>query len=309
MIDQRAMNRHDRCLKRDRMHRTITHFLFLVFVVHAPFAAAQTTVSYGSYAFSDGVHPTFAFIFEGTDTRYVESWWKDELKKISMDVSSKKELIGSGVLLPQVSPDTVRVMMKADQRRNAPMLTAHVAILTKAGWLDPNSDAGSLEGARMFVQQRSTLLRMQLAQQELTEAEKGLAILKRDLANLDREKERAEAGIVKSREKAADAVREQGESRAEADALTKRIEAQQQANIKDPGEEGDKALKYLMKDHERALKQNEHALEQERSMLKKAEELTWDVRKNVEDQARKSEAIAQQEQLVNAMRAKLAAIE
>lgn len=289
--------------------RILTPFLLLVSLLTGPFTAAQTSVSYGSFAFSDGVHPTFSFVFEGTDTRYVESWWKDELKKISMDVSSKKELIGSGVLLPQVSSDTVRVMMKADQRKNAPMLTAHVAILTKAGWLDPNSDAAALDGARQFVQQRSTLLRLQLAQQELTEAERGLATLKRDLANLEREKERAEAGIRRSEEKGKEAVREQGELRAEADALAPRIEAQKQANLKDPGEEGDKALKYLLKDQERALKQFERAQELEVDMKKKAEELTWDIRKNVEDQARKNADIAKQEQLVEALRTKRASIE
>ena len=58
-------------------------------LVIAP-AHAQTSVGNGSFGFSNGVHPTFTFLFEGTDTRYVESYWRDELKKISKEVSNKK---------------------------------------------------------------------------------------------------------------------------------------------------------------------------------------------------------------------------
>ena len=40
-------------------------------------------------------------------------------------------------------------------------------------------------------------------------------------------------------------------------------------------------------------------------MTKKADDLAWAIKKNVEDQAKKSEAIAQQETLVKTLRAKL----
>ncbi|HRF78510.1 MAG TPA: hypothetical protein PL070_00350, partial [Flavobacteriales bacterium] len=68
-------------------------FLLLPFFFAASLAA-QNTVEVSSFAFSDGVHPTFSFFFEGTDTKYVESFWRDELKKISTAVSNKKEVIG-----------------------------------------------------------------------------------------------------------------------------------------------------------------------------------------------------------------------
>ncbi len=130
--------------------------------------AQQTAVEVSSFAFSDGVHPTFSFLFEGTDVKYVESFWRDELKKISTSVSSKKEVIGAGALLPQVSPDTVRILVKAEQRKNSPLITAHVAILTTAGYVGPTTNERAYEAARAFVQQHSTALRRQLAQQELT---------------------------------------------------------------------------------------------------------------------------------------------
>ena len=104
-------------LEPDPMNRLST-FLAALFVATS-LSAQQTEVEVSSFAFSDGVHPTFSFLFEGTDVKYVESYWKDELKKISHDVSTKKEVTGAGALLPQVSPDTVRVQMKAEQRKAA----------------------------------------------------------------------------------------------------------------------------------------------------------------------------------------------
>ncbi|MEO8587983.1 MAG: hypothetical protein ABI432_01325 [Flavobacteriales bacterium] len=284
-------------------------FVALLTLALGTSASAQTTVDVGSFAFSDGVHPTFSFIFEGTDTKYVEGYWRDELKKVSMGVSHKKEVIASGVVVPRVSTDTVRVLVKAEQRKGSPLITAHVAILTKSGWLAPGGDERAYEGGRSFVQQHSTALRRQLAQQELTNAEKGLARLQDDLAGLQREKERAESSIEKSKQKAAEAVQEQERSKAELDALAPRIDAQRNLVASTPSEENTKALNDLLKQQSRATDKNRRALDDERNMKKKADDLAWDISKNVEDQARKTEAITRQETLVNSLREKLAAIQ
>ncbi|MEX1132840.1 MAG: hypothetical protein WEC15_06420 [Flavobacteriales bacterium] len=168
---------------------------------------SQTVVTPGSYGFSNGVHPTYSFIFEGTDVKYVESYWRDELKKISHGVSTKKELVGAGALIPAVSPDTVRVLMKAESRKGSPLLTAHVAIFTTAGYVGPDSDPKVYAAGQAFVQQHSTALRRQLAQQELNAAEKALGRASTELAGLQRDKERAEQSVVKSQQKAAEDLR------------------------------------------------------------------------------------------------------
>ena len=283
--------------------------LTVTFLALLPGLSAQTTVEVSSHRFSDGVHPTYSFVFEGTDVRYVESYWRDELKRISKDVSNKKEVIAAAALLPQLSPDTVRVLVKAEQRKGSPTLTAHVAILTTAGWVGPASEERIHDAAKAYVQQHSTALRRQLAQQELTDAEKGLARLRTDLANLQREKERAESSIEKSRQRAAEAVNEQQEARQRRDELAPRIDAQRQQVAEAPSDEASKELNTLLKQQTRAQDDERKALETERAMKKKEEELTLAVQKNVEDQARKQEAITRQETLVNSLREKLNAIQ
>lgn len=270
--------------------------------------AQQTAVEVSSFAFSDGVHPTFSFLFEGTDVKYVESFWKDELRKVSTSVSSKKELIGAAALIPQISGDTVRILMKAEQRKGSPLLTAHVAILATNGFIGPNSEDKVFDAAKAFVQQRCTQLRRQLAEQELTLGEKGLAKLNSELQALQREKERAEAGIEKSKQRSAEAVVEQERTKAEAEELGPRITALQSELATTPSEEGSKELNGLIKDRNKAQDRTRKAQEEERNMSKKADDLAWAIKKNVEDQAKKSEAIAQQETLVKTLREKLSDI-
>lgn len=269
---------------------------------------AQTTTEVSSFAFSDGVHPTLSFFFEGTNAKYVESYWRDELKKISASVGGRKEVIGIAAVVPQISKDTVRIYVKAEQRKNSPNLTAHVAILTTGGFVGPNSDAAAFEGARSFVQQRSTALRRQLAEQELSLAEKGLTKLKKELNDLQREKERAEANIEKSKQRAAEAVVEQESTRTETDELSPRITALQAELAETPDKEGSKELSALIRDKDRAQSRNRKAHEEEANMRKKETELLVAIKKNVQDQARKSEEIARQETLVNTSREKLSTI-
>ena len=232
----------------------------LVFGLLSHLLVAQTTVEVASFAFSDGVHPTFSFFFEGTDTKYVESYWRDELKKISAMVSTKKEVIGHAALVPQVSGDTVRVYVKAEQRKNSPNLTAHVAFLTTAGFVGPNGDTRTFESARTFVQQKSTALRRQLAEQELSLADRGLTRLKRELAELQRDKERAEANIEKSKQRAAEAVQAQERSRTDADQLGPRIAALQAELGETPDKDGAKELSTLIRDKDRAQSDNKKAV-------------------------------------------------
>ncbi|HRD54130.1 MAG TPA: hypothetical protein PKY96_15945 [Flavobacteriales bacterium] len=282
--------------------------ILLPFALLALVAHAQQTVQVSSFSFSTGIHPTLSFQFEGTDVKYVESWWKDELKRVSRDVSNKKEVVAAGALMPQVSPDTVRVLMKAEQRKGAPFVMAHVALLTQEGWLSPSSDMRSFEAAKAYVHQQSTLLRRQLAQQELTTAEKGLAKLNSELSMLQREKERAEASIVKANERAVEAIAEKERLAKEAEEQAKRVEAQRKENATDPSAEGEKELAELVKQQAKLQEKRSKAIAEEAQQKKKGEELAWEVKKNLQDQDRKRAEISKQEQLVKAMREKLESI-
>ena len=285
----------------------ITTLLLLV-AIATPRILAQTSVGTGSFTFSSGVHPTFTFLFEGTDAKSVESFWRDDLKRISQEVSNKKEIVGSGVLLPQVSPDTVRVLVKAEQRKGNPMVTAHVAIFTKAGWLGPEDEAKAYEAATAFVQERSTELRRRIAQETLEKGEKALSSLQRDLDMLKREHERMEGQVEKSNERAADAVVAQETARKELEALEPKIAAQRETNIAAPTEANAKALADLMKQQDRLNDKLRRAQDEERSMQKKVEDLTWEIKKNVEDQGRKTTEVTAQETVVKELRAKLDSI-
>lgn len=284
------------------------HSLCVGFILIAVGLSAQGSVSVSSFPFSNGVHPTLSFQFEGTDVKYVESWWKDELKRVSREVSNKKEVIGAGALLPQITGDTVRVLMKAEQRKGAPFTVAHVAFLTREGWLGPSSDARAFEGARTYVQQQSTMLRRQLAQQELSIAEKGLAKLDQELSSLQRDKERMESSIEKAKQRAAEAVQEQERLVREDEELASKINAQRKENAAEPDAEGEKALAALLKEQSRSQARRAKAIAEEADQKKKAEELAWEVKKNLEAQERKRGDIAKQEQLVQAMREKLDSI-
>lgn len=279
-----------------------------VALLFAATAQAQTNVGSGSFGFSDGVHPTFSVILEGTDAKTVEGFWRDELKRISEDVGGKKELIASGTLLPQVSPDTVRVLVKADQRKNSPMLTAHVAILTRNGWVGPDSDPKVYEAAERYVSERSTAIRRQLAQDALDAGTKQLGRLQSELSGLAREQERMEAQIKKSNERAEEAVKEQERTRKELADMEPRIVEQRAINASSPTDENAKALSDLMKQQTRLNDKLRKAQDEERNMKKRAEDLAWEVKKNVEDQGRKSTDVAAQEEVVKGLRAKLEAI-
>ncbi len=282
--------------------------LLLILALATVGARAQSSVQVASFSFSSGIHPTLSFQFEGTDAKYVESWWKDELKRVSQDVSNKKEVVGAAALLPQISPDTVRVLVKAEQRKGMPFAMAHVAILTRDGWVGPASNAQVFEGAKTYVQQQSTLLRRQLAQQELTQGERGLVRLNGELNNLKREKERAEAGIEKAKQRSAEAVQEQERLAKEQDELALKVAEQRKDNAEETSAEGEKALADLLKQEARLQDKRRKAGEDEVNQKKKSEELVWEVKQNEEAQVRKAAEVARQEQLVKQLREKLEAI-
>lgn len=303
------MTRNGTLLEPDTPVRLILHSLLLVASLVCGSALAQTAVTPGSYAFRDGVHPTFDFQFEGTDSRYVEAYWHDELRKMAMSTSTKREVVANGVVLPQVSPDTVRIQVKAEARKGAPFVTAHVAILTTSGYLRPGMEGDAYEAARTFVQRHSTALRRQLAQQELAQAQKRQAFLEQELATLQRDHERALASIEKSGQRAGEAAQRQLQLNDELKALEERLAEARTQQASEPSEEGAKDLERLVKEEGRLHNQLKKAQELETGMEERAKDLERTVQRNQEAQATKQGELDRQRALVEALREKLAGIE
>lgn len=263
------------------------------------------TVDLGSHMFSNGVHPTFDVRFEGTDARAVEAFWKSELKAISLDVTNKKELTGVTARIPSVSPDTLRILIKAEQSKNSTTVTAHVAVLTTNGFVGPDSPERERTACQTYVQQRSVVLQRQVAQAALEKGERDLTRLRNDLDMLVREKARAENTIARTQEKDAQAVKDKEAADQELARLGPEVEALEKEQAATPTEEGAKELKDKRKDLERLRDKGRRFADTSVGAKKKVTDLEWSIQKNLEDQAAKQKAIEKQEGVVEELRNKL----
>src|SRR5204863_8507899 len=124
-------------------------------------------VRVSSYTFTNGVCPTFSVAFNGTDPSAVEKWFKGQLKSISADVSTKKELMSIGTRLPEVSGDTIRVFIRCEQLKRSPEVTMYAAFRVGGSFVGPDSEQRQSEGCRNWLYQRSVMLKKELAQQEV----------------------------------------------------------------------------------------------------------------------------------------------
>ena len=115
---------------------------------------AQSAPGLSAYQFSDGVHPTFDATFEDARERDVASFWRNELKSISVKVTNKKELIGAAARIPAASPDTMRILIAVDRPKGGLYTTAHIAFLSTAGYVGPDTPERELNGCTQWVQQR-----------------------------------------------------------------------------------------------------------------------------------------------------------
>lgn len=282
--------------------------LLLPFLIAAPAVAQPVTVDMGSCQFSNGVHPTFDVRFEGTDARTVEAFWKTELKAISTAVTNKKELIGVAARIPAVSPDTLRLLVKAEQPKGTTTVTAHVAILTTNGFVGPDAPERELTASQAYVQQRSVALQRQLAQAALEKGERDLGRLKGELDMLVREKARAENTIAKTKEKDEQAAKDKEATDQELAKLGPELEAMQQEQAATPTEEGAKELKGRQKDQVKLQDRSRRLAESSVSAKKKVTDLEWRIKKNLEDQALKQQAVEKQQGVVEELRNKLASI-
>lgn len=276
--------------------------ILVISVLASATLQAQSAPGMGAYQFSDGVHPTFDATFTDAKEREVTSFWRNELKSISVKVTNKKELIGAGARIPAASPDTLRILIAVDRPKGGLYTTAHIAILSTAGFVGPDSPERELSGCTQWVQQGTVTLRKQFAQAALDVGQRDLERLQRDLAMLKRAKDRAENGLQKAQQRGEQAVRD----KADLDTQLSEMNAAPTAapdSSSDPNEERDR-----LKEQSKLRRKITHAEKSAQGMEKKANDLQWAIKQNEKDQVSKQEEIDRQQTLVNGLHEKLQAI-
>ncbi len=283
--------------------RYLTTFALLAFI---GVCQAQTEVRTSSFAFAVGVQPTFSVLFKNADTRTVEAWFKDHLKDISAEVSSKKDLVAIGTRLPEVSTDTIRVYVKADQPKKSTDVTLHLAFKVGSAFVGPDSEARQVEGCRTWVYQETVMLKKMLAQRELDVGTKQQARLEDDLAMLVRENERTQKSIEKTQQNITDAEKAKADTEGELGNMLTKLDSKKQDVANAPSEENTKQLQALVKEREKLQRKSEKLAKDITNGARKIEDLRFEIKKNLADQDAKAKAIAAQKLVVESLRDKIA---
>ena len=283
-----------------------TTLLFSLLITAA--ALAQTVINTSSFTFSTGVCPTMTVVFSNTDARTVENWYKDRLKPISADLSTKKELLAIGVRLPEVSSDTIRVYVKADQPKKSPDVTLHVAFRVNNAFVGPDSDQRQREGCHNWMYQQAIMLKKELAQKEVDAANKSLQLLQSDLAMLVKEKDRAQNSIEKTQKNITKDEQDKAATEGESTAMVTKVDAKRQEVANAPTEVNTKELQGLLKEQEKLKRKAEKLAGDIEDGKKKIEDLQFQIKKNLADQDAKGKAIDAQRKVVDDLTAKLAGI-
>lgn len=277
-------------------------FLIIAQLASAP-VHARSAPEMSAYQFSDGVHPTFDVTFENARERDVTSFWQNELKGISVKVTNKKELIGAMARIPAASPDTIRILIAVERPKGGLYTTAHIAFLTTAGFVGPDSPERELNGCTQWVQQRTVSLQKQFAQAALDLGQRDLEQLQRDLAMLKREKDRAQSSLQKAQQRGEQAARDkEGFERqlGEMDASPPAVAADSASG---PNAEMDRS-----KQQGKLRDKVARAAKTSQNMEKKANDLQWTISQNGKDQVKKQEEVDRQQVVVSGLREKLQAI-
>lgn len=262
---------------------------------------AQSTPTMGAFQFSDGVHPTFDVNFPDADSRTVVSFWKNELRSISVKVTDKKELIGQAARIPAATSDTLRILIKVEQPKGATTAIAHIAFLTTSGYVAPDSPKRMLDGCTAWVQQRSVTLQKQLAQKVLDDAQRELDRQQGRLADLKKENTRAQNGLVKTAQKSDAAAKDKATAEMQLDQLdSPPLPTDSLAAVK--AEKDRRNERNKLQDR---IKRLGHTID---SAKKKTDDLNWSVKQNVQDQAAQQQVVDKQQAVVNDLQQKLQAI-
>jgi len=267
-----------------------------------PTLNAQTTPAMGAFQFSDGVHASFDATFPNAETRIVESFWKNELRSISVKVTDKKEMIGEAARIPAATPDTLRILIKVEKPKGSTDAIAHISFLTTAGYVSPDSPKRMLDGCTAWVQQRTVTLQKQIAQKILDDGQRELARQQSTLNDLKRDKTRAENSLVSTAQKSDKAAQDKAAAEKQLEQLNAdtSLPADSAAAVKT---EKDR-LKQRNQLQDR-IKRLGHTID---SAKNKTDNLNWTIKQNDQGQVTQQLVVDKQQAVVNDLQQKLQAI-
>ncbi|HEX2617728.1 MAG TPA: hypothetical protein VHL57_09315 [Flavobacteriales bacterium] len=270
--------------------------------------SAQTPINNSAYTFSTGVCPVFCVSFPKSDKKAVENWYRGQLKPISADMTNKKELTAIGVRMPEVSPDTIRVLLQAQEGKRDEPVMLNVAFRVNNAYVGPDSDPRQLEGCRNWMYQHAVMFKKELAQRDLDEGIKVQTRLENDLAGLVKEKDRMHSNMEKTKDKGVEAGQDKVKYEGDLRTLQTAIEAKRTEVGATPSAENTEHLNTMLKDQEKLQDKAKRAADQEQSSKKKVDDLDYQIKKNLEDQDKKAKAIDEQKKVVDGLRTVLAAV-
>jgi chromosome segregation ATPase len=286
------------------MRIQITHLLIaLPLLMHA-----QTEVQNASWAFSTGVAPAFSVTVPMAETKRAEAFFKARLKVISAEVVQKKEVVATGTRLPEVSSDTLRVLVKAERARRAEETTVYLAFKLGGAFIGPDGEQRQVEGCRSWVYRTTVMLKKELAQEALDAGTKRLKDLENAHAMLVREKDRAQGSIEKTSDRIVKDEREKSTVEGERTAMETRVQAKQSEVNTAPTEANAKELQAMLKEQEKLKRKAEGLGRDIEGGRKKVEDLQADIRKNLEEQEAKAREIDAQKKVVQELTTKLAGV-
>lgn len=278
---------------------TMRNFFTTIALSAAVFATAQTEVMLSSYSFSDGDHPTVVVGFDNSDADAVENWYKNQLKDISKDVSSKKELRAQGARVPEVAPDTMTVLCKAEQGKKNTRVMLHLAFRYHGNWISKDGDDQLVKGAERYAYMLAVRYKKQVLEAVLGNEQKALGKMESDLAGLEKEKGRAESGIEKNKSKGQEATGEKAKAEKDLKDNETSVASKHAAMGTNPTEEEAKQFQELVKEgtklKEKITKETKNISDAEAKVKELEDEvkkLSSDIevkRREVEDQKKKVE--------------------
>jgi hypothetical protein len=266
---------------------------------------AQTSVSNTSFTFSGGVYPTFSTVFNKADAGGVEKWYKEQLKSISADMGGKKEVMSIGTRLPEISSDTIRVFLKADQPKKSEDVTVYAAFRVNGVFVGPDSDPHQVEGCKSWMYQRAVLLKKELVQKQVDEATRHSLRLESDMAGLLKEKDRAQGSLEKTQQNIVQDEQEKADVDGQSTVMVTSVDAKRQEVSNGPTEANSKALTELLKEQEKLKGKGEKLAKSIESGKKKVTDLQEQIKKNLADQDAKSKVIETQKKDLEALRTRL----
>lgn len=280
-----------------RLYRLFWSILALTMAMgiraQGPFAPTM-----GAWQFSDGVHPVITAVFPEADLRAVQSFWKAELSSISMKVMGKKEMTGVAARIPAASADTLRILLAVERRKGEQDATVQLAFRTTAGFVAPDSPERERDACLEWVRQRSLVLLKQLARKRLDQGQQELDQALRHLDLLKREHDRAEAHLQRTRQRAADAAQAKQAADSTLALPDPLVPPADSARAVAQAKEAARTRQALAKKSERAAYV-------QASSAKKADDLGWAIKQNMEDQVAKEAEVQRLREKVNALKSNL----